>query len=44
MGEFRIEWNELMAGAAIASVPTIIVYSFLERYFVEGLTAGAVKG
>ena len=44
IGEFRIAWPDLMAGAAIASVPTILVYSFLERYFVQGLTAGAVKG
>jgi len=44
IGEFRIAWSDLMAGAAIASVPTILVYSFLERYFVQGLTAGAVKG
>jgi multiple sugar transport system permease protein len=44
IGEFRIAWSELMAGAAIATVPTILVYSFRERYFVQGLTAGAVKG
>jgi multiple sugar transport system permease protein len=44
IGEFRIQWNELMAGAVIASFPAILVYSYLERYFVQGLTAGAVKG
>jgi ABC-type glycerol-3-phosphate transport system permease component len=44
IGEFRIQWNELMAGAVIASFPAIIVYSYLERHFVQGLTAGAVKG
>lgn len=44
IGEFRIAWSDLMAGAAIATVPTILLYAFLERYFVRGLTAGAVKG
>ncbi|MGE5623734.1 MAG: carbohydrate ABC transporter permease [Methanocella sp.] len=44
MGEFRIAWNELMAAALVATIPTLIVYSFLERYFVQGLTGGAVKG
>jgi ABC-type glycerol-3-phosphate transport system permease component len=44
IGEFRVAWNELMAGATIASVPILILYAALERYFVEGLTAGAVKG
>lgn len=44
IGEFRVAWNELMAGATIASAPIILLYMALERYFVEGLTAGAVKG
>jgi multiple sugar transport system permease protein len=44
IGEFRIAWNELMAGATIASVPILVLYAALERQFVEGLTAGAVKG
>jgi multiple sugar transport system permease protein len=44
IGEFRIAWNELMAAALVATVPTLLVYAFLERYFVQGLTGGAVKG
>lgn len=44
MGEFRIAWNQLMAAGLIATIPTIILYIFLEKYFVQGLTGGAVKG
>jgi glucose/mannose transport system permease protein len=33
-----------MAGAMIASVPTLVVYVILGRYFVSGLMAGSVKG
>jgi multiple sugar transport system permease protein len=44
IGEFRIAWNELMAAALLATIPTLIVYVFLERYFVQGLMGGAVKG
>lgn len=44
IGEFRIAWNELMAAALLATIPTLIVYTFLERYFVQGLTGGSVKG
>ena len=33
-----------MAGALIASLPTLLVYILLGRYFVGGLMAGAVKG
>jgi ABC-type glycerol-3-phosphate transport system permease component len=44
IGQFRIQWNELMAEAVLATVPTIILYSLLERHLVRGLSAGAVKG
>jgi multiple sugar transport system permease protein len=37
-------WGQLMAAAALASVPVIVVYVYLHRYMVHGLTAGAVKG
>lgn len=33
-----------MAGAMITSIPTLLVYFFAGKYFVRGLTAGAVKG
>jgi multiple sugar transport system permease protein len=42
-GEYIISWNEVMAASAIAAVPIIVVFMFLERYFVAGLTAGAQK-
>jgi glucose/mannose transport system permease protein len=38
------EYNVDMAGAIIAALPTILVYMIAGRYFVRGLTAGAVKG
>src|SRR5699024_386429 len=37
-------YNVNMAGAMIAALPTIIIYIIAGRYFVRGLTAGAVKG
>ncbi len=37
-------WGPLMAGALLASVPIVLVYSFLTEYFASGLTAGATKG
>jgi ABC-type glycerol-3-phosphate transport system permease component len=33
-----------MAAAMIAALPTLVVYVVAGRYFVRGLTAGAVKG
>ena len=38
------EYNVDMAGAIIAALPTLFVYMVAGRYFVRGLTAGAVKG
>ncbi|MGL4996773.1 MAG: carbohydrate ABC transporter permease, partial [Deefgea sp.] len=38
------EYNVDMAAALIAALPTIAVYVFCGKYFVRGLSAGAVKG
>jgi len=37
-------WGQLMAAATLASLPVIVVYIYLHKYMVQGLTAGAVKG
>ncbi len=39
-----INWGDTMAGTVLASVPLIVVFLILQRRFIEGLTAGAVKG
>jgi len=38
------EYNVDMAAAMIAGLPTLLVYVVAGKYFVRGLTAGAVKG
>jgi multiple sugar transport system permease protein len=43
IGEFRIIWPMLMAGSLVGGMPAIILYVFLQRLMVQGLTAGAVK-
>ena len=37
-------WGYLMAGAVLTTLPVILVYVYLQKYMVEGLTAGSVKG
>lgn len=44
VGEFQYRWADMMAAALVISVPVVIVYVFLQRYLIQGLTAGAVKG
>lgn len=41
--EYRVMWPELMAGSLIASLPPVALYLILQKYLVQGLTAGAVK-
>jgi len=37
-------WGYLMAGAVLTTLPVIAAYTYLQKYMVEGLTAGSVKG
>lgn len=43
IGQYRIAWNDLMAASLVASLPLIVVFVLLQRHFVSGLAAGAVK-
>ena len=36
--------GDLLAGAALIAIPMVVLFSFVTRYFIKGLTAGAVKG
>jgi multiple sugar transport system permease protein len=44
IGQYQIDWGLLTAGAAAATIPVIVLFAFFGRYFVRGLTQGAVKG
>jgi multiple sugar transport system permease protein len=41
--QYNIDWGILTAAAVATAVPVIIIFAFIGRYFVEGLTAGAEK-
>lgn len=44
VGQFTVKWGELMAASILMALPVILAFVFLQRYLVQGLTAGAVKG
>ncbi len=44
IGKYNVRWGELMAGGTLALLPTVIMFAFVQRYVVDGLTAGSVKG
>ncbi len=41
---FRAEWNTLMAASTLAVLPLVALFFMAQRYFIEGLTMGGVKG
>ncbi|MBB2941328.1 raffinose/stachyose/melibiose transport system permease protein [Actinoplanes lutulentus] len=43
-GEYLTEYPLLFTGVVVASLPMVLAYAFLQRHFVAGITAGAVKG
>ena len=43
-GRFGQNWGAFAAGSVLASLPVIVLWQFLQRYVVSGLTSGAVKG
>jgi arabinogalactan oligomer / maltooligosaccharide transport system permease protein len=40
----NIDWGNFAAGATLTLIPVIIVYTYLQRYLVGGLTIGGIKG
>ena len=43
IGYQSVKWNEMMAASLVGIAPVLLVFIFLQKYIVEGLTAGAVK-
>jgi ABC-type glycerol-3-phosphate transport system permease component len=43
-GEFQSEWQMIMTGAAVASLPTIMIFLLLQRYIIRGVILGGLKG
>jgi multiple sugar transport system permease protein len=44
IGAFDMRWGEAMAGASLITAPLFVLFVFLSRYFIQGMSAGAVKG
>ncbi|MCP4208050.1 MAG: carbohydrate ABC transporter permease [Shimia sp.] len=43
IGYQSVTWNEMMAAALVGVLPVMLIFLFLQKYLVAGLTAGAVK-
>jgi raffinose/stachyose/melibiose transport system permease protein len=42
-GQYSTDWGEMLAAAVIIVLPVVVVFVALQRRFIEGITAGAVK-
>ena len=43
IGVTRVSWGGIMVGAVLLTVPMLMVFVFLQRYFMAGIAAGAIK-
>jgi multiple sugar transport system permease protein len=43
IGQYQIDWGLLLSGASLSILPVVILFAFVGRWFVAGLTEGAVK-
>ena len=44
LGEVSTNWGYMMAASIVAAIPVTVIFVFLQRGFIQGFTAGAVKG
>ncbi|MCC7275978.1 MAG: carbohydrate ABC transporter permease [Alphaproteobacteria bacterium] len=44
LGFYGREWGPLLASAMVATLPILVLFVFLQRYFLAGMTGGSVKG
>lgn len=42
-GQYNTDWPVITAGALLATIPTLLIFVFLQRYFIQGLTLGSGK-
>ncbi len=42
-GQYGINWSMYCAGAVIGSIPMLILFYSMQKYFISGLTEGSVK-
>lgn len=42
--QYNTQWGPLSAGISIIIIPLILVFIYFQKYFIEGLTSGAIKG
>jgi multiple sugar transport system permease protein len=43
IGYQRVLWNEMMAASLVGILPVLLIFLFMQKHLIAGLTSGAVK-
>ena len=43
-GQYNQQWNLIMAGFVVSTIPVVIFFLFMQKHIINGIAAGAVKG
>jgi ABC-type glycerol-3-phosphate transport system permease component len=43
IAQYDVRWGEIMATSVVTAMPVLVIFMCMQKYFVQGLTAGAVK-
>jgi multiple sugar transport system permease protein len=43
-GQYTTQWGVVFAGSLLALIPVLVLFLLLQRYFIQGMTEGSVKG
>jgi multiple sugar transport system permease protein len=44
VGQYEVQWSPLSDGVILSTVPVAVLFSFLQRHLIHGLTAGGGEG
>jgi ABC-type glycerol-3-phosphate transport system permease component len=44
IGQYTVDWGQLMAASILLLLPILVIFALVQKQFIAGLTAGAVKG
>jgi raffinose/stachyose/melibiose transport system permease protein len=43
-GEYNNDWSLILSSLVLTAIPVVIFYAFFQKYIMQGITEGAIKG
>lgn len=44
IGQYKMQWNNIMAGAILIILPALVIYLVFQKHILKGMVEGSVKG